>query len=77
MGTEGRMKKLTLDQWEEKYISGPVTRFDQKYTMFNRPSWDPEIHGLLEDRSFTGEVKDKPGYTGWLLSACQNGRLLA
>ena len=36
MVTEGKVKKLTLGQWEEKYISGPVARFDQKYMMFHR-----------------------------------------
>ena len=57
------MKKLTLSEWEEKYITGPVERFDQKYHMFNRPGWDPEVKKLLQDWSFTGEVKTKPGYT--------------
>ena len=57
------MKKLTLSEWEEKYIAGPVERFDQKYHMFNRPAWDPEVKKLLQDWSFTGEVKTKPGYT--------------
>ena len=57
------MKKLTLDEWQSKYIAGPVERFDQKYHMFNRPTWDPEIKGLLEDWSFFSEAKDKPGYT--------------
>lgn len=57
------MKKLTLSEWEEKYIAGLVERFDQKYQMFNRPSWDPELKGLLKDWSFAGEVKGKPGYT--------------
>ncbi len=56
------MRHLTLDEWEKKYIVRPVDRFDQKYTMFNRPSWDPEIKGLLKNWSFTGEVKEKPGY---------------
>ena len=57
------MKKLTLNEWEEKYIVGPVERFDQKYTMFKRPIWDPEIKGLLKDWSFLGETKEKPGDT--------------
>ena len=56
------MKRLTLDEWEKKYIAGPVERFDQKYQMFSRPVWDPEMKGLLEDWSFEGEVKDRPGY---------------
>jgi len=57
------MKKLTLNEWEEKYIVRSVERFDQKYTMFNRPSWDSEIKGFLDNWSFIGEVKQKPGYT--------------
>jgi reductive dehalogenase len=57
------MKKLTLSEWEEKYITEPVERFDQKYTMFNRPSWDAETRGLLKDWSYVGEVKGKSGYT--------------
>jgi len=57
------MKKLTLSQWEEKYIVGPVERFDQKYIMFIRPSWDPELKGRLKDWSFKREVKQRPGDT--------------
>ena len=30
------MKRLTLDEWEKKYIAATVERFDQKYQMFNR-----------------------------------------
>jgi len=57
------MKRLTLDEWEKRYIVGPIERFDQKYTMFLRPYWDPEIKRLLKDWSFRGQVKNKPGYT--------------
>ena len=57
------MKRLTLDQWEKKYIAGTVERFDQKYQMFNRPAWDPEMKELLEDWSFGGEARERPGYT--------------
>lgn len=56
------MKKLTLEQWEEKYIAGPVERFDQKNQMFSRPAWDPALRGLLEDWSFAGEPRERPGY---------------
>ena len=56
------MKRLTLDQWEKKYIVGPVARFDQKYEMFSRAMWDPEIKGRLKDWGFMGSVRDKPGY---------------
>ena len=57
------MKKLTLSEWEEKYIVGPVERFDQKYGMYKRTSWDPEIKELLKNWSFLGEIGEKPGYT--------------
>jgi len=56
------MKKLTLEQWEKKYIAGPVKRFDQKYTMFARPDWDMELRKRLKDWTFMGIAKDKPGY---------------
>ncbi len=57
------MKELTLKEWEEKYITGPIARFDQKNTMFRRVSWDSNIQDLLEDWSFAGGVKQKPGFT--------------
>jgi len=57
------VKKLTLDEWEKKYIAGPVERFDQKYIMFIRPFWDMELRERLQDWSFFGEIKDKPGFT--------------
>ena len=57
------MRKLTLDEWESKYIAGTVERFDQKNQAFNRIHWDPEIKGLLENWSFDGAAREKPGYT--------------
>ena len=60
---EGGMKRLTLTEWEQKYIVRAIERFDQKYTMFKRPSWDSQINDSLKDWSFIGEVKQKPGYT--------------
>lgn len=56
------MKKLTPDQWEQKYIVGTVDRFDQKYTMFNRYKWDPEVKDVIEDWSTIGRANCKPGY---------------
>jgi len=56
------MKKLTLEEWERKYVAGDVKRFDQKYIMFSRWSWDPEIRPTVKDWRFLGEVTDKPGY---------------
>jgi epoxyqueuosine reductase len=57
------MKKLTMSEWQEKYIAEPIERFDQKYQMFNRPLWDPEIKGLLKDWNFSGEARERPGHT--------------
>lgn len=56
------MNKLTLEEWEEKYVRGEVHRFDQRYTMFNRPGWDRGIHGAVESWAITGTLKDRPGY---------------
>lgn len=53
---------LTQDQWERKYIQKEVERFDQKNTMFNRPSWDPTIHEAVENWGIPGKVMDEPGY---------------
>jgi len=57
------MRNLDLAEWESRYISETVERFDQKNTMFMRVAWDETIKNQLENWSFTGEVKDKPGYT--------------
>jgi epoxyqueuosine reductase len=57
------VKQLSLSEWQEKYFVGSMRRFDQKYQMFNRPHWDPTIRHLLEDWGFSGESKEKPGYT--------------
>ncbi len=59
------MRKLPPAEWEKKYVVGPIEQFDQKYTMFNRPIWDPEVTGMLDDWSFNGEPEDKPGYGTW------------
>jgi len=58
-----KMKKLSLKEWEKKYVSGQIKQFDQKYTMLSRPGWDPAIKDRLNDWSITGKPKDKPGYT--------------
>ncbi len=59
------MKTLTLEAWDRKYVVGEIEPFEQKNTMFSRPAWDPEVSGRLEDWSFVGEVKDRPGiYAG-------------
>lgn len=73
------MKRLTSEEWEKRYIVGETERFDQKNTMFNRPGWDTQINGLLKSWSFTGEVKEKPGFTledQALRWACRRGTMM-
>lgn len=57
------MRRQTLQEWDKKWIVGPVERFDQKYQMFSRPVWDTELRSRRDDWSFSGEGKEKPGYT--------------
>ena len=74
------MKKLTMEQWENKYIKGKVTPFDQKNQMFIRPGWDPEINGMIGDWSLNGPPKGKVGFKledRALLSASSMGTMLA
>ncbi len=56
------MRKMTLKEWEEKYIVEEVKQFNQKNHMFIRPVWDPAINGQLDDWSFIGPLKEKKGY---------------
>ena len=56
------MKTLTLEQWEQQYVSGQIARFDQKYTGFRRVTWDENLKERLSDWAFSGEVQSKPGY---------------
>ena len=51
-----------MDQWEKKYIVGQIERFNSGNSMFTRPTWDPNVKDLLDDWTFTGDVKDRPGY---------------
>jgi reductive dehalogenase len=59
------MKKLTMEEWEKKYIAGNVERFDQKNIMFARPDWDEELKARLDDWFMGAKV----GYDqlGWTL----------
>lgn len=57
------MRKLTIKEWEEKYLIEEVKQFDQKNHMFVRPIWDQAINRRLDDWSFVGPVKEKKGYT--------------
>ncbi|UCD08242.1 MAG: reductive dehalogenase [Dehalococcoidales bacterium] len=57
------MKKMTLQEWETKYIESAIERFDPRNQMFTRPMWDPEIKGLLDDWSIAGSPSQKSGFT--------------
>ncbi|MCX6013242.1 MAG: reductive dehalogenase [Chloroflexi bacterium] len=57
------MKKLTLEQWEKKYIAGPIERFNQKNTMYARNLWDSEVMNAVSNWGFSGDIKDKAGMT--------------
>lgn len=56
------MKRLTLEEWEKKYIVGPVERFDQKNEMFKRPFWDSEFRDLKRKALGLVIPKDRAGY---------------
>ena len=56
------MKRLTLNEWEEKYIKEEVKQFNQKNHMFIRPVWDESINSQLDDWSFIGSIRKKKGY---------------
>ena len=57
------MRKLTLKEWEEKYVFEEVKQYARKNHLFIRPIWDPSIHDKLDDWSFIGPVKEEKGYT--------------
>lgn len=42
------MRRLSLDQWEKKYIVAPQERFDQKNELYKRSWWDPEMKAIYE-----------------------------
>jgi reductive dehalogenase len=56
------MKRLTLEDWEKKYIVGPIERFDQKNEMFKRPFWDAELRELKRKALGIVEPRDRAGY---------------
>lgn len=57
------MRRLTLEEWERKYIVGPIQRFDQKNEMFKRSWWDPELKELYEKVYQRMTPRDKAGWT--------------
>ncbi|MCX6012862.1 MAG: reductive dehalogenase [Chloroflexi bacterium] len=56
------MKKLSMAEWEKHYITGSVTRFDQKYTMGRRDAWDLTIKDRMKDLNAIPAVTDEPGW---------------
>lgn len=59
------MKKLTLDEWEKEYITGPIKQFDQKYTMGRRDAWDETLWEWMKELPAIPQVSDE---VGWRLS---------
>ena len=57
------MRKLSLEEWERKYIKDEIKQFDQRYTMFSRPMWDPKIKDLLSWVLEKAEMDTRPGRT--------------
>jgi hypothetical protein len=48
---------------KNKYIVGNLERFDQKYVMYNRVRWDPEVEELGRKLYGILSPRDKPGYS--------------
>lgn len=42
------MRRLTPEEWEEKYIVAPQQRFDQKNEFYKRSWWDPGVRNIYE-----------------------------
>ena len=57
------MRRLNLEAWEDKYVKGAIERFDQRYTMFSRPLWDPKVKELLNWVTKKSPSKGKAGHT--------------
>ncbi|MEW6663699.1 MAG: reductive dehalogenase [Thermodesulfobacteriota bacterium] len=56
------MKKMTLEEWEKKYIGAPIECFDQKNRVNMRAEWDPKWGPALGPQNTDIEVQDRPGY---------------
>lgn len=57
------MKRITLSEWEKKYITRPIQRFDQKNRAHMRAEWDPEYGKRLGQWTAEAKIEDRPGYT--------------
>jgi len=57
---QGKKERYTS---KNKYIVGPVQRFDQKFVMFNRPRWDPKVMPLAKGIYGVIPPREKDGYT--------------
>jgi len=51
---------------QNKYIVGPVERFDQKNDMFKRTRWDPTLREMAEQLWGVAMPSEKEGFTPWL-----------
>jgi len=57
------MRKITIQQWEKKYLIGEVKRFDNKFTVPSRTQWDLELKNRIDDWGTDGGPNPKPGHT--------------
>jgi epoxyqueuosine reductase len=57
------MKGNKTEKGAERYVVGPIERFDQKNEMFKRAFWDPEVNEIGE-KFYRGKTppKNKSGY---------------
>lgn len=58
--TQGERERHTS---KNKYIVGPVKRFDQKYVMYNRARWDPEVVSYADGIYGVLPPREKDGHT--------------
>ena len=61
------MRKLTLDEWEKKYIAGPIEQFSEKNTTIEKIDSDPDFFRKAVEfggmYAILGHAKDSPGFT--------------
>jgi reductive dehalogenase len=79
------LRKLTLEEWEKKYIPGPekVEQWNEKNIYFNRLKWDPAVkHKDINwpAHKLTGKVTKTVGDSAWehaLRFASAQGEMLS
>ena len=61
------MKKLTLEEWEKKYIAAPIEQFNEKNTTIEKIDSDPDFFRKAVEfggmYAILGHAKDRPGFT--------------